>query len=52
MTKLLESFSGKIKEKAIQLGFSACGIAEVGGLDEERVRLQKWLSEGMNASMT
>ena len=46
-----EVYSQQIKEKAIELGFSACGISEVHCLDEERERLQNWLSNGMNASM-
>lgn len=46
-----EVYSQQIKEKAISLGFSACGISAVRCLDEERERLQSWLSNGMNASM-
>jgi len=46
-----EVYSQQIKEKAISLGFSACGISAVRRLDEERDRLQNWLSNGMNASM-
>jgi len=46
-----EVYSQQIKEKAISLGFSACGITAVRCLDEERDRLQSWLSNGMNASM-
>ena len=37
--------------KAIELGFSACGIASVRYLTEEHDRLQNWLSDGMNGSM-
>jgi len=44
-------YSLQIKEKALELGFSACGISAVRCLDEERERLLSWLSEGMNASM-
>lgn len=46
-----EVYSQQIKEKAFELGFSACGISAVHCLDEERDRLQSWLSNGMNASM-
>jgi len=46
-----ETFSSKIKEKALELGFSACGITAVRGLEEERERLQHWLHTGMNGSM-
>jgi epoxyqueuosine reductase len=51
MDSLSEKYSRQIKEKALELGFSACGISAVRCLDEERERLQRWLSEGMNASM-
>ena len=46
-----EIYSHQIKEKALELGFSACGISAVRYLDEERERLQNWLSNGMNGSM-
>ena len=49
--QLPETYSHRIKEKALELGFSACGISAVRCLDEERDRLQNWLSNGMNASM-
>lgn len=51
MDLLSEKYSLQIKDKALKLGFSACGISAVRRLDEEREHLQKWLSEGMNASM-
>jgi epoxyqueuosine reductase len=51
MVNIPEKNSQLIKNKALELGFSACGIAAVRCLDEERGRLQKWLSEGMNGSM-
>jgi len=51
MENLPETYSRRIKEKALELGLSACGIATVRSLDEERDRLQKWLSDRMNASM-
>ena len=46
-----ETYSRQIKEKALELGFSACGISAVRCLDEERDHLQNWLSNGMNGSM-
>jgi len=49
--QISENFSLQIKKKAIELGFSACGISAVRCLDEERDRLQKWLTNRMNASM-
>lgn len=51
MENLPEKYSHLIKEKALELGFSACGISEVRNLEEERGRLQNWLWEGMNGSM-
>lgn len=51
MMQISENFSLQIKEKAIELGFSACGISAVRCLEEEREHLQQWLSSGMNASM-
>jgi len=51
MENLPEKYSLLIKKKALELGFSACGISEVRCLDEERDQLQNWLWEGMNGSM-
>lgn len=51
MMQQSEIYSLQIKERALALGFSACGIAAVRSLEQERGRLQKWLSEGMNGSM-
>jgi epoxyqueuosine reductase len=51
MQSLSEKFSLQIKEKALELGFAACGIAEAKCLENEREPLQKWLSDGMNGSM-
>jgi epoxyqueuosine reductase len=51
MDNLTEIYSRQIKEKALMLGFSACGISAVRRLDEERGHLEDWLSEGMNGSM-
>ena len=51
MENLPETYSRQIKQKALELGFSACGISAVRCLDEERIHLQNWLSEGMNDSM-
>jgi epoxyqueuosine reductase len=51
MENLREIASRQIRSKALELGFSACGIASARCLDEERERLQKWLFNGMNGSM-
>lgn len=45
------SIQHKIKEKAVQLGFSACGIAKVEPLHKESKHLEKWLQEGMHGKM-
>ena len=51
MLSTAKEFSLQIKEKALELGFAACGIAEAKCLENEREPLQKWLSKGMNGSM-
>ena len=51
MIKPTEIYSRRIKQKALELGFSECGISEVRTLEEEREPLQKWLAENMNGNM-
>ena len=51
MEDLRETHSRLIKQKALELGFSECGISETRCLEEERERLKKWLSDGMNGNM-
>jgi epoxyqueuosine reductase len=46
-----ELSSKKIKDQALKLGFSACGIAEVSFLSDHRPRLQKWLNENRHGEM-
>lgn len=41
----------KIKEKALELGFSQCGITAATPLEPEREYLQRWLDNGMNGAM-
>lgn len=41
-----------IKEKALQLGFSYCGIAKAMPLHEDARRLEKWLHQGMHGKMS
>lgn len=40
-----------IRQKAIELGFTACGIARADFLEEEKDRLEQWLSGGMHGEM-
>ena len=46
-----ENHSLQIKQKAIELGFSECGISKVRVLEEERAPLEKWILNGMNGNM-
>jgi epoxyqueuosine reductase len=41
----------KIKDKAIELGFFACGISKAGFLPEDAKRIRKWLAKGFHADM-
>lgn len=43
--------SKKIKEQAIRLGFSACGISPAIFLEEDAKYLKSWLDKNMNADM-
>ncbi len=43
--------SAWIKTRALQLGFSACGIAEAGTLEDDAIRLSQWLSRGFHGTM-
>ncbi len=43
--------SDKIKQKAIESGFSYCGISPVSPLDHESEILKKWLEKGFNGEM-
>ena len=47
LTRLSES----IKSKAIQLGFTACGISEAGHLQMAEEKMEAWLAEGMHGEM-
>jgi epoxyqueuosine reductase len=46
-----ETVSNLIKNKAREIGFSACGITKVHSLESERQALESWLGKGMNGSM-
>ena len=43
--------STRIKSKAAELGFLACGVAEAGFLEAEAPRLEQWLRAGKNGEM-
>lgn len=50
MTK--SELTNKIKEKASELGFLACGISKAEFLSKEAGHLEKWLNKGMHGKMT
>lgn len=45
------SIANLIKERALELGFSACGIARAAKAESEVVHLDSWLAAGYNAGM-
>lgn len=45
------SLSTQIKDKAKELGFDACGIAEVASADTEALFFDRWIAEGCHAGM-
>ena len=45
------SLSVSIKKKAKELGFDACGIAEVSSADTEALFFDRWIAEGCHAGM-
>tara|TARA_R110000868_G_scaffold304437_19_gene565353 strand:- start:8025 stop:8969 length:945 start_codon:yes stop_codon:yes gene_type:complete len=44
-------YTSLIRQKAIQLGFDACGFAKAERLNSEAERLEKWLSEDRHGTM-
>lgn len=40
-----------IKQEALQLGFSACGVARAGKLTQHETPLKNWLKEGLHGAM-
>lgn len=44
-------YSQLIKTEATRIGFDYCGIAKAEQLDEDAVRLENWLNQGMQGSM-
>lgn len=47
----MPSLSQKIKDKAIEIGFSGIGIVRAEALDEEGQRLNEWLGNGFHGTM-
>lgn len=45
------NLSQQIKEKAYELGFDACGMAEVAPADTEALFFDEWIAERCNAGM-
>jgi len=43
--------TSKLRSKALELGFDACGFAEAMFLDKEARRLESWLKENRHGSM-
>ena len=48
---MVEKDTTLIKNKAIELGFSSCGISKARHLHEEEEKFEKWLSQGYQGSM-
>ncbi len=45
------TYTNFIKQTAKRLGFDLCGIAKAERLDDDALRLEKWLSKGMHGGM-
>lgn len=48
---IVRSNTDIIKSRALEIGFSHCGIARAVRLDDDARRLENWLSRGMHGSM-
>ena len=46
-----EELSATIKEKALELGFTACGFSRAEALTGDRQRLKEWLDRGYHSGM-
>ncbi len=42
----------KVKILALELGFNACGISKAHFLEEEALKLEKWLNQNMHGNMS
>ena len=50
--KNINSHTQLIKTEAKRLGFSSCGIAKAGFLEDEAPKLEKWLKNGYHGEMS
>ena len=48
---MIKKNTGLIKRKALELGFSSCGISQARFLKEEEQKFEKWLSNGYQGNM-
>jgi epoxyqueuosine reductase len=47
----IQELSTAIRERALDLGFAACGFSRAEALPGDAVRLREWLDEGLHAGM-
>ena len=48
---LKQQYTHKIKQRAAQLGFDACGVARADFLEDQAPRLEQWLRQNMHGQM-
>lgn len=46
-----KSLEARLKAKALEIGFAACGIADADAAPQSAARLRAWLADGMHGSM-
>ena len=49
---MIKKNTALIKRKALELGFSSCGISKARFLSEEEEKFEKWLSNGYHGTMS
>ena len=49
---MIKKHTDFIKRKALELGFSSCGISKARFLSEEEENFEKWLSNGYHGTMS
>ena len=47
----IDTYTKYVKQTASQLGFDYCGIAKAVKLEDDAVKLENWLQQGMHGSM-